>query len=247
MIMEIIIDRKLFLSKFLIPVSKFTDQAILSLNKDFMDCISTTTNDKQSIILYTKLIVKTDMTEDNIKLNIGSLKKLINALNCITEDIIKLNIEKNHIAYNSPETNFKFHLKEDGTVEKPSISLDKINSIVGDTDIIISSERLDELLKASSFSTDSEKVYLTLKDNILIGELTDKTIQNLDSMNIILTKEVTGFQFTDSVALKLDIFKLISSLKFDKLLIKCTKKGVLVFEIKDDNYLMKYITSSLIK
>ena len=245
--MDIIIDRKLFLSKFLIPVNKFTDQAILSLNKEYMDCISTTTTDKQSIILYTKLIVKTDMTEDTIKLNIGSLKKLINALNCITSDIIKLTIEKNHIAYLSEETNFKFHLKEDGTIEKPAISLDKINSITGDTEITIAPDKIDELIRASSFSTDSEKVYLTLKKGVLIGELTDKNIQNLDSISVILTNNVTGFQFTESIPLKLDIFKLISSLKFDKLLIKCTKKGVLVFEIKDDNYLMKYITSSLIK
>lgn len=245
--MDIIIDRKLFLSKFLIPVNKFTDQAILSLNKEYMDCISTTTTDKQSIILYTKLIVKTDMTEDTIKLNIGSLKKLINALNCITTDIIKLTIEKNHIAYTSEETNFKFHLKEDGTIEKPAISLDKINTITGDTEIVITPDKIDELIRASTFSTDSEKVYLTLKDGILVGELTDKNIQNLDSISVILTNNVTGFQFSDSIPLKLDIFKLISSLKFDKLLIKCTKKGVLVFEIKDDNYLMKYITSSLIK
>jgi hypothetical protein len=245
--MEIIIDKKLFLTKFLIPVNKFTDQAILSVNKDFMDCISTTTNDKQSIILYTKLDVKTDMKEDNIKLNIGSLKKLINALNCVNEPIIKLDIEKNHIAYNSVETNFKFHLKEDGTIEKPAISLDKINTINGDTELTILPEKIDELLKASSFSVDSEKVYLTIKDNIVIGELTDKTIQNLDSISVILTDKITGTEIKESIALKLDIFKIISSLKYDKLTIKITKKGVLVFEIKDDNYLMKYITSSLIK
>ena len=245
--MEILVDRRLFLNKFLIPVNKFTDQAVLSLNKDYMDCISTSTADKQTIILYTKLIVKTDMQEDNIKLNIGSLKKLVHGLNCIGDDIIKLKIDKNKIIYNSDTTNFILHLKEDGVVTKQVVNMDKINAVVPDTELTISPEKLDEMLKASSFSTDSEKVYFTIKDNVLMAELTDKTIQNLDSIKVALTSDIKGTHFTDPVPMKLDIFKLLSSLKFDKLVVKMTNKGALIFETKDDNYLLKYITSVLIK
>ena len=245
--MDIIIDRKLLLAKFLIPITKFTDQGILSVNKEYIDCISSTSRDKQTVMLYTKLTAKTDMTEDNIKLNIGDLKKLINALSCVQSDIIKLSIEKNHIAYKSPETNFKFHLKEDGTITPPSINIEKINSFTHDTEVLISSDKINELIKASSFSLDSDKVYLTIVDGILKAELTDKTIQNLDVISLNLTDEIIGEQFTDTTTLKLDIFKMISSLKFDKLSVKLTKKGVVILEIKDDNYLMKYITSGLIK
>lgn len=245
--MDIIVDRKLLLSKFLIPITKFTDQGILSVNKDYIDCVSNTSQDKQTVILYTKLVVKTDMTEDNIKLNVGDLKKLISALSCINQDIIKLSIEKNHIAYQSPETNFKFHLKEDGTINTCPINMEKINAIISDTEFIISSEKINELIKASSFCVDSNKVYLSLKDGKLIAELTDKTIQNLDAITINLTDEIHGKVFTDDIIFKLDIFKLISSLKFDKLSVKLTNKGAVIFEIKDDNYLMKYIASGLIK
>jgi len=192
-------------------------------------------------------MAKTDMTEDEIKLNIGDLKKLINALSCVNDDIIKLSIEKNHIAYKSSDTNFKFHLKEDGTITSPTMNLDKINAITGDTELLISYDKISELVKASSFSVDSAKVYFTIKDNILIAELTDKTIQNLDVISFNLTDEISGEHFTEPVTLNMDIFKLISSLKFDKLSVKLTKKGVVIFEIKDDNYLMKYITSGLIK
>jgi hypothetical protein len=245
--MEILLDRKLFLNKFLIPVNKFTDQAVLSLNKEFIDCLSTTTSDKQTIILYTKLTVKTDMQEDNIKLNIGSIKKLVHGLNCLTDDIIKLKVDNNKIVYKSDVTNFILHLKEDGVVTKQVINLDKINAVVPDTELTILPEKLDELLKASSFSTDSEKVYLTITDNVLMAELTDKTIQNLDSIKVALSNDIKGKHFTDPIPLKLDIFKLLSSLKFEKLVVKLTNKGALIFEIKDDNHLLKYITSSLIK
>lgn len=246
--MEVILDRKLILNKFLIPLNKFTDQAILTLNKDYIDCISYSTNDKQSIILYTKLLIKTDMVDTtDIKLNIGSIKKLINALNCINLDIIKLNIEKNHIAYNGDDTTFRFHLKEDGTIEKPSVNTDKIAAMSFNTELMVTAEKVDEILKASNVSTDSNKIYLYIKNNVLYAELTDKNIQNLDTITIMLTKEIIKSEITEPIPLKLDIFRLISSIKFDKLNIKLNNKGVVVFEIKDDNYLMKYITSSLIK
>lgn len=252
--MEVLVDRKLILSKFLIPLNKFTDQAIINLDKDFIDCVSYTTSDKQSIVLYTKLMVKNDVTDptavtpfNGVKLNIGSVKKLINALNCINEDIIKLTIEKNHIAYASPDAKFKFHLKEDGTIEKAPITVEKIEKIGFKTEIMLSAEKLDEIIRASSFSTDSNKLYFHIKDKILYADLTDKTIQNLDSISILLTNEITGDIFTEPVPLRLDVFRILSSIKFEKLNLKFNKDGVVVFEIAENNYLMKYITSSLIK
>lgn len=246
--MEIIVDRKLILNKFLIPLNKFTDQAIITLNKEYIDCVSYSTNDKQSIVFYSKLLIKSDITDPNdVKLNIGSVKKFINALNCVNYDIIKLTVEKNHIAYNSPETNFRFHLKEDGTIEKPTINLEKINAMDFDTEIEVTAEKIDEILKASNVSTDSNKIYLYVKDDIFYAELTDKNIQNLDTVTVMVTNQIIKSKLTEPVPLRLDIFRLLSSIKFDKLNIKLNNKGVVVFEIKEDNYLMKYITSSLIK
>jgi len=246
--MEILVDRKQILSKFLVPINKFTDQAIITLNKDYIDCVSYTSNDKQSILLYTKLMIKTNITDDaKITLNIGNIKKLISALGCISTDIIKLIIEKNHIAHVSPEATFKFHLKEDGTIEKPTANIEKINAMSFNTNIDLSAVKIDDILKASNFSSDSNKIYLTIKDNSLIAELTDKTIPNLDTISVVLTDQITGIAFKESIALRLDIFRLISSIKYDKLTIRINDKGVVVFEINENDYLMKYITSSLIK
>jgi hypothetical protein len=245
--MQIIVNKKLILSKFLNPISKFTDQIILNLTKDSIDSISYSTHDMQSVILYTKLNVKTDITEDNLKLNIGSIKKLINAFNCINEDIIALNIANNSISYNSSTTNFKYHLKEDGTIERPPVSIEKIQQIKFDTQFSINSDKIDEILKASTFSIDSNKFYFYMKDNILFGDLTDKTIANLDSITIQITDKIGGEPLADQVPIKLDIFKIISSIRTDNLTIKINKKGVIMFEIKENDYILQYITSALIK
>ena len=66
--MEILVDRKLILSKFLIPLNKFTDQAIINVDREYLDCVSYTTSDKQSIVLYTKLMIKNQITDpENLK------------------------------------------------------------------------------------------------------------------------------------------------------------------------------------
>lgn len=248
--MEIIVDKNQILNKFLIPLSKFTDQAIVNLYNDSIDCLAYTTNDKQSIVLYTKLFVKTDMPPETskIQLNVGNLKKLIHALTCLNDvTIMKLNIEKNNISYTSSETNFKFHLKEDGVISQTPVNVEKVLSLNFATIFTLSNSKIDEILKASNFSAESNKIYLFSKNNMLFAELTDKTIPNLDTMNVFLTNEIQGNQLVNPIPLRLDIFKIISTLKFNSLTIKINEKGVVVFEIVEDNYLMKYITSCLVK
>jgi hypothetical protein len=248
--MEILVDRKLILTKFLIPLNKFTDQAIITLTRDCIDCVSYTTNDKQTIVLYTKLVVKNKTDDPNfvdVKLNIGSVKKFINALSCLSDDIIALDIQPNHIAYTSPNANFKFHLKEDGTIESAPMSVTKINNIEFSTEVTISNDTLKEVIKASGFSIDTNKIYFNMKDGSLYGDLTDKTIQNLDNINILISENVVGDKLESPVILGMDVFKVLSSTKCKQLDIKFSKNGAVVFHIKEDNYLMKYLTSSLVK
>lgn len=247
--MEVILNKRLFLNKFLIPINKFTDQAIINLDNNFIDCISFATNEKQSIILYTKIIHKTDETlEAPIKLNIGSIKKLISALSLIKEDIISLKIENNSITYKSEETNFRFHLKEDGILEKNTINIDKINKTEFETNINLVYDKINELIKANTFATDTNKVYITIKNDKVYCELTDKNIANLDTINIILSnKYTTTCEPKDDIILKLDVFKIISSIKFDECLLKINSKGVIMFDISDNESVIKYITTSLIK
>ncbi len=247
--MEIICNKKLFLNKFLIPISKFTDQAIVNVNSDNIDCTSYSNTEKQSIILYTKIDYKTnDTIVEPIKLNIGSIKKFINALTLINDDIILLTIDKNSISYKSIDTNFRFHLKEDGILEKSTINIEKIDKTIFETEIFLSNDRLNDIIKASTFTPDTNKLYINIKDGKICGELTDKNIANIDNISVILSEKYTTTleKFEDCV-LKFDIFKIISSIKFDECILKINNKGVIMFEIKDTESIIKYITTSLIK
>lgn len=247
--MIVTIDRIIFLNQFLIPLSKFSEQAVICLKPNLIECTTFTTTDKQSIILYTQLEVNSILPPDVsfINLNIGNLKKLIQAFNCIDLPVVQLEIENNSITFNSEVTNFRYHLKEDGIIPKAPINLDKILSLQFSTEMIISSDKIDELIKVSSFTSDSNKIYLSIKNSSLMAELTDKTIPNLDSINLLLTKDIIGNSTISNLPLRFDIFKLLSSLSFKNVTVKINDKGVVVFEIKENKYLLKYITSSLLK
>jgi hypothetical protein len=138
-------------------------------------------------------------------------------------------------------------LKEDGTIEKAPISLDKIAQIQYNTWFTLTNDKINEILQASNFSAETNKVYIYLKDNNLYGEMTDKTIQNLDSMTVLLSDAVMGDRLSEMIALKIDIFKIISTLKMPTLTVKINTKGVIMFEIKEADFLLQYITSSLVK
>jgi hypothetical protein len=239
----------MFLNQFLIPLSKFSEQAVICLKPNLIECTTFTTTDKQSIILYTQLEVNTVLPSDvqSINLNIGNLKKLIQAFNCIDLPIVQLEIENNSISFKSETTNFKYHLKEDGIIPKAPININKIWSLQFTTDIIIPSEKIDELIKVSSFTSETNKIYLSIKNSSLMAELTDKTIPNLDSLNLFLTNEITGNLAISNLPLRFDIFKLLSSLTFKNVNLRINEKGVVVFEIRENKYLLKYITSSLLK
>lgn len=246
--MDIIVNKKTFLNKLLIPISKFTDQTTLNFTNDYIDSIAYTTLDKQSIILYAKIIYKasTPITEP-LKLNIGSIKKLISAFNCIKDDIVELSIEQNNISYNSIDSKFRFHLKEDISIERPTINLEKIDKTIFDVQLVLNNEKLSEMLKACGYSSDSDKVYIYTSNNAVVCDMTDKTIQNLDSISVTLADSFIGTPLFDPIILRNDIFKIISSIKFDECELKINTKGIVVFEIKDDESKLKYITTSLIK
>jgi len=246
--MDIIINKKNFLGKLLIPISKFTDQVTLNFNNDYIDSIAYTTIDKQSIILYTKVLFKstTPITEP-IKINIGSVKKLINAFSCVTDDIVELKVETNNISYSSSQARFKFHLKEDGIVERQAFNLKKIEATVFDLQFKLTSNKLSDMLKGCGFSTDSDKIYINTTDGKITGELTDKTIQNLDSMSVVLADSYTGTAITEPIIMRIDVFKTLSSIKFDACDMKIDTKGIVIFEVKDDESIMKYITTCLVK
>ncbi len=247
--MKITINKQIFLNKFLYSISKFTDKAVLGLNKDYIDCIShlDEKDSKQTIILYSKTMVNNDEIDKPINLNILSIKKLAYAINCINQDIIQLEINTNNIAYTSEELNFKFHLLEDGILENQTLNVNRLNELTFDFEFVLTNDKLNDIIKASAFINDINKIYLYTKNDVLFCDITDRNISNVDTISLPLGKLVSG-NINETTPLKLNIFKILSSLKNDKFIIKIhNKTGIIVFEINEPEYNLKYIVTALIK
>lgn len=246
--MEILVNKKIILANFLEPISRFSDQVIINFHADYMDCISYMTDDKQSIILYSRLkLSHNDEIKEPLKLNVGSLRKLIQAFRCIPDEIIKLNVSDKVISYKSDATQFRFHLKEDGVIEKPVFNLEKIEKIQFDLKFDITFTNIQEILRAGSFCSESNKIYIYADDaRNIVADITDKTIQNVDKMSIQICDSYIGEKLDHDTILKIDIFKLLAALK-QKCSVSINKDGVVLFEIADEWCVIKYITTSLIK
>ena len=121
-------DKKSFVNKFLTPLNKINENAVLRRAKDNPKRLTslTSTNDG-TLILYSVYNCSDDL--DPVTLNIPELGKYIKVLNCIDDNSIQIKFDKNCLIYNSDNINFKYHLLEDG------ISIAHIQKLLGHNNI----------------------------------------------------------------------------------------------------------------
>jgi len=235
-------DRNGFLNNFLIPVSKVTNSAVFKLkDKKISTLISTSDN---TIILNAQYTTEDELVDTT--LNIPDLSKLTRIISVIDKDSIELTLDNNSLSYKSADVRFKYHLFENGIITVPKLSMDKLNNLQFDGKFTLTYADLIKLIKGSSIATDTNKIYLSFKDNFVTGELTDKTRPNVDSYGLQISSDYTGPQLAIPTPLNFEIFRIISSMRFKDL--KCsfsTKIGVYVFETNLPNTDIKFIVSAL--
>jgi len=245
--MKIKINKNEIISKFLTPISKITDKCIINLQPDSIFALTNT--DDGSIILYANLKVLTQLPENNkVILNIPDVKRLNRIFDCLNSDILDIEVNTNNLKYDTDDIKFVYHLLDDGIIQKSVISIDKISKLTFDCVFDLTSAKYNEILKGSTITTDSNKLYFYTKDNKVFAELTDKATQNLDSITFNIAETYVGSEIKQVLPISLEIFRLFSGLKADKIVVKInTKLKVLMFEISDSVVTLKYIVSALIK
>jgi hypothetical protein len=235
-------DKNAFVNSFLTPIGKVTNSAVIKVEKDsFSSLIATSDN---SIIL--SAIYSNQNNTDELSLNIPDISKLIRILSVIDATAIELNLDKNNISYSSKNIRFKYHLFEDGIIVSPRLNVDKLLSLEFNGKYTLIYNNLQNLIKGSTIATDSNKIYLSYKDNVVTGELTDKARPNVDSYGLVISEDYTGIQLNSSIPLNFEVFRIISSMKFKEL--NCSfssKTGVYVFDANLGNVTMKFIVSAL--
>lgn len=244
--MDLKLDKKAFADNFLNIISKAVDVASIKATKDglYVVCNKPDT----SIILLGKYNHALDI-EQETTLNIGDIKKLLRVIECIEEDEVTFKINSNHLLYKSNTIQFKYHFLDDAIVPKVSLKKEKIESLELDTFFDIEYKKLQEILKASSFTTDTNKIYLYGQPDGIYCELGDKEKSNTDNITLKVVDKIEGQPLTQSLPFNLDIFRVLSGVKFDKARVGINLKfKVMSFFVKPtDDTEFKFIISGLVK
>jgi hypothetical protein len=237
-----ITDKEKFLNNFIGPLSKVSDSAVLKVQKGSITSLISTSDN--TIIISSNYIDSSIDVEKT--LNIPDLKKLNRVLTCIEDTNLLLDISSNSISFNSNVLRFKYHLYDDNIINTPKINLDKLNAFSFDGKFTLNYNIVVSLIKGSSISTDTNKLYISVKNNSVFGELTDKTRSNVDSYGILISDNYEGVQFALPIPLNFEIFRIISSMKFKDISANLiTKMGILTLDLDLESSKFKFLISAL--
>jgi hypothetical protein len=234
-----------FIKNFLSPISKIADASILEIKEGKLSCLTCTSDN--SIIYHVEYPIDVDF-EDNQTLNCPDIKKFIKALDTIKSDEnISFDLDNNNLSYKDKTLRFKYHLQEDGIIKKPKLSLQKLNETEFHSSFVLENDLIRELIKGSVFSSDSNKIYISGNKEGVDAELTDKTRNNIDTITLKICDSLEGDEF-DSLSLNFEIFRIMDVSASKEIKVKINnKKGLVLFELKNNYNKMTYLMSSLIK
>jgi len=244
--MELKLVKKDFADNFLNIVGKAVDIVSIKLNKDGLYAVCNKPD--TSIILLAKYSKAFDVDQE-ITLNIGDVKKLLRVIDCIDEEILTFKIESNHLYYKTDKLQFKYHFLDDSVVPKVTLKREKIEALTNDTFFDVDSKKLQEILKASSFTTETNKIYLYGQPDGVYCELGDKEKSNTDNISLKVSDAVEGQPFNQSIPFNLDIFRVLTGVKFDKARVGINLKfKVMSFYVKPtDETDFTFVISGLVK
>jgi hypothetical protein len=238
-----ITNKDQFLNEFLTPISKVGDSAVIKVENSTIKALLATSDNT--------VIVSAEYNEPANKstkqLNIPDVKKLCRILQCIDAQSIELDLAENNISYTSQAIRFKYHLYDDSIISVPKLNLAKLEQLDFNGQFTISQSTVLALIKGSSIATDTDKIYISFKnDDTVYGELTDKARANVDSYGLQIASDYVGVPVANSIPLNFEIFRIISSMKFNQIHSKiATATGVFVFSMKTDNTQLKFVVSAL--
>ena len=228
-------DRGEFL-EFLDSVSKISDSAIFEINNEGISCLVASPDN--TLILFSKYEVETGVRAN---INIPDIKKLYRVIATIDKKELNLHINSNNIEYKGDVIKFKYHLFEEGFLSKPRLNIEKIKSFAFDVEFSVSKASINQLLKGSTFASETNKVYFYTEDGLLKAELTDRARHNTDKFAISIGS--VNFNLSP-IPINFDNIRLISSGISDYKFGINTEFSVVIVDIDNTNTKLKYIISS---
>lgn len=235
-------DKSTFVNKFLNPLNKINENAVIRVTNNKISSL-TSTNDG-TLILHTTYECENDI--ESTILNIPDINKFIKVLSCTTSDILDLDFDKNCLVYKSDDVKFKYHLLEDGILSSPAINVSRIKELDFDISFRLTAPSVLSLLKGSTFTTDTNKIYFYTENGSVYGQLTDMQKHNVDVYTQKLTNEHKG-DLPDGLPLNFEVIRMISGIRFNSMDVHINKgNNVYIFDISDETYKLNYIASGYI-
>ena len=235
-------NKKDFISTVLNPVSILNDKTIIKIDKNKISSI-TASNDA-TLVLYSETEINIDAERS---INIPDIKKLVRVLECVDTEHLDLEVSSNNIKYAGDNFKFTDHLLEDGIIKITSINVKKINELKFDTTFKVTENMLSSLFKGSSFTTETNKLYIYVENNKVYGELGDKTRHNSDNFQCVLANEFTGTALTKTIPVNFETFRLINFNKCRDIEFAINVGfGVIKIVLNKDKTKLTYIVSALI-
>lgn len=235
-------NKKSLINNFLVPISRISNTCILSVQPKGIS--SLLASEDGTVIMYSFFDYPNDL--EVTKLNLPDLGRLIKILQCIESDEIELKIESNNIKYSSKTLRFTYHLLHEGIISSCPINIEKIKAIEYQSSFTISDAALGSVIRGSTFSVDSNKIYFFTEEGEVFCELTDKQRANVDSIRLKLADSFKGNPIIKAIPLNYEVMRVISSNPSDgvKVLVN-DQKCVLTFDVTNDNVNSLYISSGL--
>jgi hypothetical protein len=244
---------KTSLEKLLKPVNRLTESCVLKSVSDKLYTICS--SDDNSVILIAQTGLPVEIKDLN--LNLINIKKLLTGLDCLGDDgLFKMIKNQNHIICksendsNGENTHFKYHLVDDNIIKESTVTVESIKKIGFDTSFDIPVSKLKQIMSAYSFTSDVNKIYFYTKDDKVYADIDDKTLDNLDTVSMLINNSYDGQPISTPLALKIEVFKNLASSK-NPVKVRVTNSGnvkLFIFNIQeDDNTELKYLISALVK
>ena len=169
-------------------------------------------------------------------------------IQCIPGDSIELDVYDSVIKFESKDVRFNYYLLDDGIIETPPLSEQKIKEIEYNTNFKLPYETLIGLIKSSSFVVDIHKVYFFTKDGAVYAEVNDKKRQNIDNICLKLSDNYNGDQITTPLPMSLETIRLLGSARSENIDVLINNKlNVMMFGVNNNDIKLTYIVSGLVK
>lgn len=237
-------NKESLVNNFLSPIGKLTENTVIKVRKNELSAVSSS-NDGTLIVNCT--MPQSNDVDDTLYLNIPDINKLIKVFSCIEHSEVEFNFNNNNLEYKSPSVGFKYHLLEDGIIDPPSVDINKIKKIDFNFKFSVTPNTVNQLVKASTFTTDTNKVYFNTVGDIVEATLTDKQRHNVDSFSQQISDSYTGDPLSKELAMSFETIRIISSIRFEKLNIHVNPElNVFLFQIETNGSNIMVVSSGYV-